>query len=76
MLHERAVALDISHKIRSRATQVIEAEGRGKGGPHGHVSVFRGVGDFGIPNLHRFRRRDWPMALDRISWRGQFAIGV
>src|ERR1700686_4176399 len=59
-LYERAVPADISRKIRSRAMQVIDA-GR-KGGPHGHISVCRCIGDFGIPNLHRFGWCYWPEA--------------
>ena len=53
---------------------VIEA--RRDGGPHGYIYVCRCIGDFGIPNLHRFGWCYRPEALDRISSRGQFAIGV
>jgi len=52
---------------------VIEA--RREGGPHGHVYVCRCIGDFGIPNLHRFGWRYRPVALDRFSSRTEFAIG-
>jgi len=45
--------------------QVIEA--RREGGSHGHVSVCRCVGDFGIPNLHWFGWSYWPVALDRFN---------
>jgi hypothetical protein len=44
---------------------VIEA--RRDGGPHGDVYVCRCIGDFGIPNLHRFGWCYRPVALDRIS---------
>jgi hypothetical protein len=54
--------------------RVIDA--RKEVGPHGHVSVCRCIGDFGIPNLHRFGWCYRPKALDRISSRSQFAIAM
>jgi hypothetical protein len=33
-----------------------------KGGPHGHISVCRCIGDFGIPNLLRCGWCYWPKA--------------
>ena len=39
---------------------VIEA--RRDGGPHGYIYVCRCIGDFGIPNLHRFGWIYWSTA--------------
>jgi hypothetical protein len=39
---------------------VIDAGAKGE--PHGHVSVCRCTGGFGIPNLHRFGWCYWPKA--------------